>query len=1046
MNQNEQKGKFFQKKTLSEKNIPGGGKERIQSIQLLNLIKNGQPQNLTNFLEKEHPLPQILNEGVISLIKRYQGVDQKLYELLNILFSYGASPDIPVIFDGEPQIKENENISFLMFAIKNNDINLVNLILKFNPEINGEDIYRRTPIIYAVIFNNNDSIDILNLLIQHNANINYSLYLRMSQDQYQKHSVLTLAVFKELKNVTKFLLDNNVEVNFITEPRGDTVLHIAAYYAKAELLELLLKYPKILQFIEFKNNDGKKPYELIKDNEEKDKKSYLFSIVLNNIRMNNPNMKMNYMNNNMKNVNTQLNKMQQMNQMQMNNFNDLNNFNFANFEQLNNNNNNNNQINIKNMNNGKRMNVNNSPNVGYNMIPQGINMNIGNHVIKNNNMNLLNYGMMNNNNINNNNMMKNIMNNNISNESNDNNIENDDSNNNKNNQKNINNYSNKNKNNNNGEDEKIINKEQDKELMINQQMPQKAHIQNQLSNENNKNIYSINQYKLNQIKNNLFNKLVNKNKIRSNFEIPVEFIKNRKNQNQTQNMYNMNNFIQQNNIPILSLDLSSKVLLLELKLNELREKEKKIKVKCEEVSEKVREISEEKNNQKVILNNKEKERVFIISQIEDNKTKINDLYATQKNIIQTFPPNILSDKFYKNVSDIKKLKFKPSFLNENFDIQTSLNKDLIDYEKYINYLNIKKKPKIDLILQKIKLSVNEVLSGYDIKLYGAYGCELYLPWSDINIILFNNNNNNENKKNKDEDNITDAETITGEKSVQSGSEINNNNMVNQDTPLQDTNNNNIDKETLTNIFNCLKKYNIINNEFNTIIKNESITYLILTTNKEYDKIKIFISIDRPNHPGLKRSELIKCFIKEYPPLRPTILALDTILKNANLNNQFQGGLPFYGLILMVVSFIQNQKDNYNYSFKEENINGIIFYKFLKYYGNDFDFNKYAIMTYKVNEINTPSNEKENQFNCGPNSNIKELTILDPMDKQTNVAKPTYQYLNIKMAFLISFMVTQEDCECGCHYGRAYYEHNYSSAEHCYLKRMFNSVKRFQGND
>ena len=267
MNQNEQKGKFFQKKTLSEKNIPGGGKERIQSIQLLNLIKNGQLQNLTNFLEKEHPLPQILNEGVISLIKRYQGIDQKLYDLLNILFSYGASPDISVIFDGEPQIKENENISFLMFAIKNNDINLVNLILKFNPEINEEDIYRRTPIIYAVIFNNNDSTEILNLLIQHNANINYSLYLRMSQDQYQKHSVLTLAVFKDLKNVTKFLLDNNVEVNFITEPRGDTVLHIAAYYAKAEILELLLKNQKILQFIEFKNNDGKKPYELIKDNE-----------------------------------------------------------------------------------------------------------------------------------------------------------------------------------------------------------------------------------------------------------------------------------------------------------------------------------------------------------------------------------------------------------------------------------------------------------------------------------------------------------------------------------------------------------------------------------------------------------------------------------------------------------------------------------------------------------------------------------------------------------------------------------------------------------
>ena len=410
MNPNELKG-IFQKKTLSEKNMPGGGKEGIQSFQLLNLLKIGQSQNLKNFLEKQHPSPQILNEGVKHLIKRYQGVNEKLYELLNILFVYGASPDISVIFDGEPQIKENEKISILMFAIKNNDLNLVKLILNFNPEINKEDAYGRTPIIYAVIFNNNDSTEIIKLLIQHNANINYSLKLMMSQDQYQCHSVFTLAIFQDLKNVTKCLLDNNVDVKFRTVPGGDTGLHIAAYYAKAELLELLLNYPKIIENIEVKNNDGKKPYEFIKDNEEKDKKTYLFSIVLNNIRMNNQNMKMNYpvMNNNMKNVNPQLNKMQQMNQMHLlnsfNELNNLNNLNYANFEQLNNNNNN--QINMKNMNNGKRISVNNSPNMGYNYIPQGINMNIGNHTIKNNNMNLLNnYGMMNNNNINNNNMMK----------------------------------------------------------------------------------------------------------------------------------------------------------------------------------------------------------------------------------------------------------------------------------------------------------------------------------------------------------------------------------------------------------------------------------------------------------------------------------------------------------------------------------------------------------------------------------------------------------------------------------------------------------------
>ena len=171
MNQNESnnKGKFFQKKTLSEKNKPGGA---IHSLQLLKLLGKRESQSLINFIEKDHPSPQVLNEGVTKLIKEYQKGDQEMYGLLNILFSYGASPNISIFND---QIKLNENISILMFAIKNNDIQLVNLVLKYNPEINKPDIYMKIPIIYAIIYNDDDSTDILKLLIQHGANINYSV-------------------------------------------------------------------------------------------------------------------------------------------------------------------------------------------------------------------------------------------------------------------------------------------------------------------------------------------------------------------------------------------------------------------------------------------------------------------------------------------------------------------------------------------------------------------------------------------------------------------------------------------------------------------------------------------------------------------------------------------------------------------------------------------------------------------------------------------------------------------------------------------------------
>ena len=53
-----------------------------------------------------------------------------------------------------------------------------------------------------------------------------------------------------------------------------------------------------------------------------------------------------------------------------------------------------------------------------------------------------------------------------------------------------------------------------------------------------------------------------------------------------------------------------------------------------------------------------------------------------------------------------------------------------------------------------------------------------------------------------------------------------------------------------------------------------------------------------------------------------------------------------------------------------------------------------------------------------------------------------------MAFMIGFVVSQEECECGCHYEKSPDEsclagaHGVYNTEHCILKRIFNSVKRF----
>ena len=1057
MNQIEQniKGKFYQSKTYSEKRIAGGGKEKLQLFQLLNLLEKGTTQNLQNFLEKEHPSPEILNQGIISLIKKYQKGEQKFYELLCILFAYGASPNISIIYDeinGNNSIKEADNVTLLMLGIKNNDLKLINIILNFNPEIDKPDKLGRNSIIYAIIFNNKDSTNIINLLIKHKANINYSLKLQMSEGQYEYQSVFTLAIHKDLKNITKCLLDNNVNVNFRTEPKGDTGLHIAAEYAKTQLVELLLSYKEILGFLEVKNNEGKIPIELIKENDtEKNEKINIFKNYYNflhNLRINNQNMKMIYSeinNNNLKNYNPQLNKMQQQMNQQIqlnkmhefnNNSNNINNNIYQKFEHYNTNNN---QINMKKKNNGKLINMNNSPNSRYSYIPPEKNISMENQSLRNNNMNISNNFFDNKNinqNVNNNNFINNDLNQEHKNiiENNDNTIPN------------INNNINYNKNNN--ELEKIINKKNEKDINIftnkNQQTPEKSQFLNQINpynNNNKQNISYLNKNQLSQIKNKLNTKLLNKKNINYNIEIPIEFIKNNHNNyfnNSNINVYEINNFIKQNNIPILNLDLSNKSLLLELKLNDLEEKLKNLNIKYKDVIDKHKSIIECKEIQEKEKSKKEKDLEFGKIKINENNDIKNNLIKEQKELLNKIPHDKILQESNKNIADseIRRLKFGPPQLEEKYIIKV-LNKDLIDYEKYIDYKMLIKKPKIDLFLEKFKVIINETFPDFEIKIFGAYAQGLSLPWSDLKIVLINKNDSN-NTVNINADNITDNETVTAAKTIKSNTEIDNNTLTEESSSIFSNYNN--DVELLRNISYTLKKYNLQSQLI--INEKDSRNYLFLSTNEEFDKIKIYISLYNHEHHGLKVLELVKNYMKEYPPLRPLILALGTILKRANLNKVNSGGLPFYGLILMIVSFIQSQKDNIINSFDLENINGKLFYDFLKFYGINFDFNKYMVITYLKNEINAPLTEKENQFNFCLNPNIKELTILDPLNKKNNVAKSTFQFMNLKMAFMIAFMVANEDCECGCHYGRSTFEHNYISTEHCYLKRIFNSVKRF----
>ena len=418
-------------------------------------------------------------------------------------------------------------------------------------------------------------------------------------------------------------------------------------------------------------------------------------------------------------------------------------------------------------------------------------------------------------------------------------------------------------------------------------------------------------------------------------------------------------------------EISKKHQLLQEKLNLIEKYENLINNQIKQKNEIEQKIIETENE---ILKES--------SKIENQKAKIEELNTTIINI-NSYLEN--PEKKNQIESEFLTLKFTNITYPEIYIIK-SLQKDLIDYQEYIEEIISHKKPIIQELLKELQNTVDEINTNYKVNLYGSYCTGLCLPWSDMDTVI-------------------------------------------SFTPgLQE-------EHFLNKLFLKLiskpwvKSYKFIGNTNIPIIK--------LVSNDKFN-FHIDISVQDDNHFGLKTVELIKSYLNTYSVLKPIILALKTLLNNGKLNNPYTGGLSSYGLVLMVVSFIQSKIDTQKFNSNSPNILGETFLNVLGHYGIFFDYNKFIIITYPVYPIKDEQNDKDYGYHLGSNSH--ELIIIDPLNKQNNVAKSTFQYMNIKMAFMIAYMVAKEDCECGCHY--SIIKNKHLSTEHCILKRIFNSVKRF----
>ena len=912
----------------------------------IQFIEQNNYEKFNSFINSSEIPKSNLNSLLCFCLQNYNN-KKNIIEQIKLLIYKGA--DIDTIYrniyelspHASPKVDENDDITLLMYSCLFNDKKLVELFISKN-KINYLDKNGKNALFYLFSKQNpnqkidNETAKIIKLLIYNGINVNCEAKYELG-NKIIKQSPLSLAASNNYFISFKELLNNGANLNFITEPEGDTILHIAVKNVNHEMIKLILKRNNVN--LEIKNKEGKKArdlaleiepdsiiYNLIvekiseSDNlerkksddlsfEEKSKRSFEQSD--NNINYLSENIIKNENNKDSNQIKSMVRKYNEKKKYIINKY----------IRQM------------KQNSNGIKLyvNITKDSNNSNNKIDD-IDKMVDYIVLENDenkrpivNIDLLskkflNYKKTFNNSNNSNNITKSKKKN----------------------------YINK---------ITFMNNNIDNNININ--------INNDLSKKNNsRKLEEENSSlkkdleKVNFKKNELINNVQEKNNYINQLEL--------KHKKEIDNLNSKMKIIQEEkdslseNVKLLEQqkkELEQKILNLEKENNELNQNLSQIKLEYSELNQKTEKMIKEKENERLNKN---------ISTID---IKNNPLHYS----------NYLNKKF-------------TNFNYEKEYMLDGLSCDLIDFEAFVKLRTEKEKDIYDTLVKNVQISVDKSIPDYSVNLYGSHATNLCLPWSDLDVVLIKKGNH---------ENINNSKFLS-------------------------------------------KLYEYIRNEpwvkECKLIGKASVPIIKLIAIEKYNNMSIDISIQDEKHFGLKCVDLVKSFLKEYQSLNPLVLAIKNILKQANLNDPYRGGISSYGIILMIVYFFQKQKSSgIDISPGENNSNlGKLFFEFIQFYAIFFEPNKEIICL--NNGIN---NKMFNEFDFPNITHNLELIIIDPLNRFNNVAKSCQQFFNIKMSFIICLKTLLDDCERGCHYNQIGEKHDNLQVEHCFLKRIFNNIRRFE---
>jgi non-canonical poly(A) RNA polymerase PAPD5/7 len=156
--------------------------------------------------------------------------------------------------------------------------------------------------------------------------------------------------------------------------------------------------------------------------------------------------------------------------------------------------------------------------------------------------------------------------------------------------------------------------------------------------------------------------------------------------------------------------------------------------------------------------------------------------------------------------------------------------------------------------------------------------------------------------------------------------------------------------------------------------------------------------------GVKAAALMTTFLKAMPPLRPLTFVLKYFTASRGLNEPYSGGIGSFLLQLLIVSFLQHrERDAINFRRPSPYNLGCLLVEFCELYGMDFNFVTTAISV-RHDGYYFPKGAKDKREHFFQSSRPFSLAVENPLDTTMDVGKPSFRIHLVQRTLDTAFKV------------------------------------------